>query len=474
MRGDHHIWVRNSEYNRVSKADKEAHRRKARADAGRKQANEEVRRVRNEMNRLRRESDVSTQQVLDQIQTAMNVLFAENETLRVDMEQELLQYIQQTQQQMADFQSTIADVAYQAEEIDRKIDTLSAEVAERFRVLTEAAEQEKQRAQLYVNQYALILQQIHVLHPERLTPGEVEQNFDPVIGFLEMNMANGDYQAAIGVSQTKMPEALAFHLRLEVLNAEYEDLCDRAEYAVETLTPIIQHLLSPQENARRIVIGDGEYEYNGDLMYWTNELLQLAVDNFENTCRNYETAEFEMDLDQLRHCLDYFNQIDNQLTLCEMLAEEQFRLFGGIGNLASAICASLTRDEAWTLAEEDFMDQDMRRSYRMSYVDGDGNTVSFVLLPNREISPAGEPGEIQFLIDVTNGDGTQDHYRCRHICSAVLSRLMQDKIEIGATNRNGVYCTAPDKRTFLSRASAQGDQIKEERLEAVRVQLQLS
>ena len=181
-----------------------------------------------------------------------------------------------------------------------------------------------------------------------------------------------------------------------------------------------------------------------------------------------------MDLDQLRRCLDHFNQIDNQLTRCEMLAEEQFRLFGGIGNLASAICASLTRDEAWTLTEESFMDQDMRRSYRMSYIDGDGNTASFVLLPNREVSPSGEPGEIQFLIDVTNGDGTQDYYRCQHICSAVLSRLMQDKIEIGAANRNGVYCTAPDKRTFLSRASAQGDQIKEERLEAVRVQLQLS
>jgi hypothetical protein len=51
---------------------------------------------------------------------------------------------------------------------------------------------------------------------------------------------------------------------------------------------------------------------------------------------------------------------------------------------------------------------------------------------------------------------------------------MQDKIEIGADNRNGVYQSAPDKATFLSRASAQGDQIKEERLEAVRTQLQLS
>ena len=474
MSANSYIWVLNSEYRRVSSKDRNAQMSMARADAGKEQANEEASRLRNEMNRLRGERDISTQQVLDLVQRTTNVLFAENKALREEMEQELLRYMQQTQQQMAEFRSAIADAANHAEEIDRKIDTLSAEVAERFRVLTAAAEQEKQRAQLYAHQYTLILQQIHALHPEKLTPGEVEQNYDPVVDFLEMDLANGDYQAAIGVAQTKMPEALAFQLRLEVLNAEYTDLCERADCAVQTLSPIIRHLLSPQENARRIVIGDGEYEYNGDLMYWTNELLRLVVDNFENTCRKYETAEFEMDLDQLRRCLDHFNQIDNQLTRCEILAEEQFRLFGGIGNLASAICASLTRDEAWSLTEEDFMGQDMRRSYQMSYTDGDGNTVSFVLLPNRELSPSGEPGEIQFLVDVTNGNGTQDIYRCQHICSAVLSRLMQDKIEIGADNRNGVYQSAPDKATFLSRASAQGDQIKEERLEAVRTQLQLS
>lgn len=473
MAGDR-IWVLNSEYARVSKADREARLRKAEADAKRKEANEERRRVKNEMNRMRRQEGVSTQQALDQIESTGNLLFAENEALRAEMEQELLRHVQQTQQQMALFRDSIAGVELQAEEIDRKIDALSTEVAERFRELAEAAAQEKQRAQLYANQYALILQQIHALHPEKLTPGEVEQNYDPVLSFLEMDLVNGDYQAAIGVVQTKMPEALAFQMRLEVLNAEFEELCDRAGYALQTLTQRIQHLLSPQENARRVVIGDAQYEYNGDLMYWTNSLLQIAIDNFENTCQHYESAEHEMDLDQMRRCLDHFNQIDQHLSQCEMLAEEQFQLFGGIGNLASAICTSLTQDEAWTLTEEDFTDQDLRRSFQMSYVDGDGNTASFVLFPSREVSEWGDAGEIQFLVDVTNSYGVQDDQRCRHIRRAVLGRLLQDKIEIGAINRSGGHHAAPDKRTFFARASAQGDQMKEERLEEVRMQLQLT
>lgn len=465
------IWVLNSEYARVSEADRNAQTRRREADRKRANANAQRRQVENEMNRMRRQSDLSTQQALDQIQNMTNALFAENDALRAEMERQLLQYTQQTQRQLADFQESVTGVEIQAAEIDRKIDALSAEVAERFRELADAAAQEKQRAQLYASQYALILRQIHALHPEKLTPGEVEQNYDPVADFLEMDLANGDYQAAIGVAQTKMPEALAFQLRLEVLNAEFSNLCSRADYAVQILSQNIRHLSISQENIRMFTVGNAQYEYDGDLMYWTDGLFQLVIDNFENTCGDYETAESGMDLERMRRCLEYFNQIDRQLERCGALAEEQFLLFAAIGNLADSICSCLTGDEAWTLTEDGFINQDMRGSFQMSYTDGDGNTATFVLLPRRERDTT---GEIQFLVDVINDSGIRDANRCFYIRQGLLSRLLQAKIEIGANNRDAGYHASPDKRTFLTRASAQGNKMKEERLEAARMQLQLT
>lgn len=468
------MWILNSKYNAVKNADQQATRRMRQADQKAREAKEVQRRAEWERRKREAENNAQTQQILAQVRNEANRLMQDGERVHEEMERELTNHIQRTQQEMESLREDVAYTQLRADEIDQRIATLSNQISRRFQELADAAAREKERAGLYTSQYTEFLRQIYALHPEKLTPGVVEQDFEPVTGFLEMDMANGDYQAAIGVAQTKIPELLSLRLRLEVLNAEFEEMRAQAQNAIARVEQYIQRLSDPRQNVRNVLIDGSGFSYNGDLMYWTNGLFQGALDNFDDTSRRYARAEEMMDLEGMRLCLEHIRQVELQLLECEDLANEQFWLHGMIINLASRICASLDKDEAWTLTEEDFADGDLRRSFRMAYMDGDGNTASFVVVPNREISPSGRPGEIQFLVDVTGSGAAQDDRRCYYIRNGVLSRLAHDRIEIGEHNRSETHNVSPDKQTFYLQATAQGDKIKEERLAAVREQLRLT
>lgn len=460
------IWVLNSEYNRVRRADQAAARIRRNAEQDLRNARERLRSVNNQY-------AVENRYLSEQIQNEADRLASGIDALSADMQREIQQYVRETQQQMDTLRRSISDTQIRAEEIDRKINDLSAQVSERFRLLADAAARERQRAQMYTNQYAALLDRIRLLHPEKLTPGVLEQDFAPAADFLQMDLTNGDYQAAIGVAQSKLPDAEALRIRLELLNAKFEELRMLAQDAMGSLGERIRRLSNPQENAREISIGDTVFEYNGDLQYWTNGLLGDALQNYEDTCSRYRSAETEMDLDGMELCLRYFDQVEIQLTACEDFAQEEFRLFGMIMNISNRIYDSLTKDEAWTLLESGFADDDARRSYQMSYTDGDDNVASFVVLPNREISQYGNPGQIQFLTDVTNSIRPVDPSRCACVRNGILGRLIQDKIDIGEHNRHGRYSASADQETFLIQATAQGDRIKDDRVTAVREHMQL-
>ena len=289
-----------------------------------------------------------------------------------------------------------------------------------------------------------------------------------------MDMTNGDYQAAIGVAQTKIPEAVALRTRLEILNAEFRDLQAEATQLIEELQQRIQQLQDTGRNSRSITVGANSYEYDGDIVYWTNDLFTVVEQNFNGTCQRFELAETEMDLASMRIAINQLNQIALQLTECEELAQHEFQLFGMVQNLASTIYEVLTEDEAWTLSRSGFAEDDARRAFQMAYVDGDGNTASFVVIPNREVSSQGRLGEIQFMVDVCDGIKTRNRERCAILRNGILSRLQSHGIEIGAHNHNPRYAISSDQVSFINEATSQGDRIKENRLAIVREQLQLT
>ena len=137
------------------------------------------------------------------------------------------------------------------------------------------------------------------------------------------------------------------------------------------------------------------------------------------------------------------------------------------------IYESLTEDESWELTRSGFAGDDARRAYHMAYSDGSGNTAVFAVMPNREVKTGGKPGEIQFLVDVSDGEKKEDQQRCSIIRRGVIERLSQNHVDVGEHNRAGQYRSYPGTSQFFDAVTAQADRIKDGRLEAVRGQLQL-
>ncbi len=467
------VWVLKTEYNRVAQKDRKMRAQTERLQWQRQLQEQTNQRLQAELDQKLAAKDQTTHQVQERMREMARILQDENRQMLEQMEREFRTQEENTQRQMNELYGNLETLSRRTEALDGKINDLSNQVSRRFQEMADAVAQEKLRAQLYVNQFSDILRQIRQLHPEKLLPGQVEQDLEPVADFLRVDLGNGDYQAAIGLAQTKIPEAAAMQIRLQLLNREFEVLRAQNQEAIGLLTARVQRLLRPQENICEILVNAVAYEYDGEIMFWSDNVLQNALDNFEETTLRYRRAESAMDLERMRQTLDHFAQVSTHLTDCEALGKEQFRIYGMIGDLAGRIHDSLTRDETWRLLSDQFTGGDVRRTFEMTYADGDEDIATFVLVPNREVSPQGEPGEVQFLIDVNGPRGTQDQNRCALVRRGLLSRLVQDQIDIGEHNSSGGHITSPDQKTFLNQATVQGDKIKDERLAAVREQLQL-
>lgn len=468
---DNLIWVENGRYNNARAEERAAARRRQEADR-------EVRAERDRLRRMEKEGERAAARderlMRERLQEETDRLVRRVDGVSEEMNRELRQYQEDTQRRMDSLRRSIHDVRGQADRVDAKIDELADSVTARFRAIADAAERERSRAQIYVNQFEELLRQVNELHPDKLTPGVVEQELAPVSNFLAMDMANGDYQAAIGVAQTKIPEAVALRTRLELLNAEFRALQAEAAQLMEELGQEIRRLQDADRNSGTVHVGGNGYAYDGDIVFWTNDLFTLAEQNFAGACRRWELAEAEMDLESMRITIDQLNRIAIQMTECEELAHHEFQIFAMVQNLAASIYEVLTADEAWTLSQSGFAEGDARRAFRMAYTDGDGSTASFVLIPNREVSAQGKPGEIQFMVDVCDGIQTRSRERCRILRDGILSRLQSREIDIGAHNRNPRHVVSADPVAFLNEATSQGDRIKENRLAIVREQLQLT
>ena len=468
---DRMIWVENGRYNRTREADRAAARKRQESDQKLRSEKERLRRAEKE----RAEAAARDERLMNQrLQAETDRLLEGIDQVSDELRSALQRHVQQTQYQMDGMRSSIRDLQSQADRLDDKIDQLSRTVAERFQEIADATARQRTRAQLYVNQFNQLLDQVDALHPEKLTPGVVEQELAPVRSFLSMDMTNEDYQAAIGVAQTKIPEAMALRSQLELLNARFLELQAEAAQQIQTLEQRIRQLQDPSQNSAMISVGAGSYEYDGEIVFWTNGLFTVAEDNYTGICRRYELAETEMDLEGMEICIGQLNQVELQLTECEALAHHEFQIFGMVQNLASAIYEVLTADEAWTLTQSGFAQDDARRAFQMAFVDGDGNTAAFVVIPNREVSEQGRVGEIQFLVDVCDGIKTENRERCAILRNGILSRLQAQGIEIGAHNQNPGYAISADQTSFVSEAISQADRIKENRLAIVREQLQLT
>ena len=465
------IWIENSRYNQTLAAERAASRRRRDADRAVKDATEQLRRA--EIEGLRA-SKKEEQLLNSRLRTETGRLLDGLDSVDAGLQNELRRNAEETQRQIISLQRSIADVTQQAERLDERLDELAQDVSERFRNIADSLAQERERARLYRNQYQAILSRIQELHPDKLVPGTVEQEYAPILQFLDADIINGDMQAAIGLAQAKIPAATTLQARLECLNVEFSQLRAEGRYRLEQLRGAIDQHQDPEHNSCAVDVDGHLYRYNGDISFWSNGLFDQIVSNYATVTNQFSEAEDRMDLDAMRMYIAQMNQIRGQLPSCVEFVMEEFQLFGMIQNLAIAITNVLTEDRSWRLTSSGYIENDERRSFQMAYEDGTGSIASFVIIPNRIVSAQGIPGGIQFLVDVYDPKKENDRYRCAVMRDAILSRLSNNGIEVGENNKNPQFTPGTERDSFVHQVTAEGDRFKDERIAFARTQLTLT
>ena len=458
-------------YNRTQNQARQARQRMAtaernlhEAEARLRQAEEDLRtRSRFDANQLQRE-------IKEQGRILTNELDSIEESIRLELGRQNVHLRKQLDEVRANVNASNRSV----DELNRRINQLSEDFNANVRIITERIAKQQERAQYYLNQLDIILGIIDALHPDKLTPGRADQLHEGR-DFIAADIARGDYEAAIGLAQNELIDAVSLQSELEALNDEFNRLVVDISREIMSIESRIDSLYDNNANARNVNYGRGLYElqytYNGDIDYWSNGLSVLLCNRFdeEETRINQEFIA-DMDLENLRTALHSLPLYSTRFNNCETFAIEEFLISCGIQNLAIRINDALTNDVSWVLEESGFENDDFRRSYAFTFRDGLHNIVSIVIVPNRI---NGNNGEIQFFVQAFDGEKTTSPADCAVIRNAVVARLHSAGIDIGERNRESQYRQSVAPSEFISSTYVEGAEIKDGRINMVRQRLNL-
>lgn len=467
------IFVSDEEYNRTRNVWNAANARRAELERQYDAACAEWDRAEKEAKRIAREAknqdnaqvQKETERVLEAIRTARA------ETERISRSQTA-----DTQEKIDEIRRAVAGVKQEAEKLNGRIQDLSAEAARRFQALVDAETEKKARAKHYAEQFWKLLDDIRLLHPDKLMPGVLEQKLEPVSGFLEADLSHGDLDDAIGLAQTNIPEAMTLRAQLELENERFRTLKERLSAQRAETRQHLEALRNPDRNREEICTDPNRnlYDaYDGRIDYWSNGWFSQIEKEIGDCCQRSRRATDAMALEDMERCILQLRQADDCLTACGDFSKAEFGIFSLLWSRVCDISVAMTERSSWELMCQDFPEQDPRRACRLSFDNGNGKTASFVVLPDREMTKQGKPGGIQFAVNVSDGPQVTDSAGCEAERDAVIQRLERFGIPVGQAYKQKKRPAVADRDAFLEGYTSQGDRSKQQRLENARQQMPL-
>lgn len=289
-----------------------------------------------------------------------------------------------------EYQRQIAHLRRQATTVDRKIESLEEDVSsishrlnEEFRTIADQIASQKQRAVAYIAELVRICDSIAGLHPDKLEPHFQEllapgtKAISDSLLYLRLDMENEDYQAAIGVAQTKIPEALYIQSQLEILNANFQQTRLDTDHEADNTAQCRNRAAEIGE------IPDAEYINDRDTDYWTEGMYSRLTHEFESAQSNRALFVEDMDIEGLERVRQDFKQLSARFLLCREIAETQFRLSCRVQDAAQAVWDILRADGkgSWSLQSGNYYSDDYRSSYILSMEDSFGHYARIVISP---------------------------------------------------------------------------------------------
>ena len=467
---DGYRYVDNQVYNDVRKRSNEAKIRMNMSDAALENAQI---RLHNVLKEIEGRSDLEAAELSKRIRDEGERILQEVGVIKEQIQSEIDVQNGLLRKEMDSLRKELSETNSNIDVLHHRIHQMTAQFNARLQKLFDQIGQQEYRAGIYVQQLADILFEIDGLHPDKLTPGRAEVLRD-ALTFARTDMDNGDYQAAIGLAQENIVEALSLQAELEALNGEYDRLCVQLQEAFLAVQTLLVSLSDFDANSefRRIVIGYNslEYSYNGDIDHWSNGLFfRLCDAYYEEYDRINRVYIPEMDLENMRAALLSIPGYTDRIEECRKYADGVFRTSCRVLGSADRINRILTKENNLELLTAGFDGEDDRRAYSLVYGDGNGNRIIVVVIPDQALSNPGSGGEARFTVDACDGDSITDPGRCRVVRDAAIARIGAGGVDTGGLKkRQDGYFEGKESQSFIDSGYANGREIRNNGLQEMR------
>ena len=467
-------WILNSTYYSAKQRDSQLSYARNAADMA---VNNAARELRNADRRIAAQVEQDRQELerrLTAERTRMYSRLSEvNSSLHAELERQRVHFGKETER----LRNEAAVIDGRISETENRVSALSEEYERTLGEIVSRVEDQKTRARIYYDRLAALLRDIYLLHPEKLVPGEADVIYD-CLAFADSDMENGDYEAAMGVVQSKIPEAAALYSRLELLNDEFSQLVIQVHENAMSISERIENLSDPSKNEALLEDADRKIPYDGRIDFWTSGIFGTVTEGFYDFCDLIRNGyEADMDIEGMRNALAELRAVNSRLDSCVNLAHFEFSESFGVQDLAIRIHNILVGSDSWDLSDSGFADGDERKPFAAIYDDGAGNRAIIVVfqsgsLPERSGAGKTGHGETQFRVNVENVFPGTTAEASEIVRSGILARLKTEGIESGQKERRSESYRLSGS-SFLSSALEAGERIRDNRIAYERQRIQM-
>ena len=237
-------------------------------------------------------------------------------------------------------------------------------------------------AAAYLSEMDRMLEQIQNLHPERFMPDDYSRLLT-VRANTAGNIETGDYQSAIIASQTGILSASRTLAQLIAFNEQYDHLYTDVRSSLNSLQSRIDYF-SSQDGVISVNVGSDPMEFDYDIGFWSHGVFDSIIAAVNSINERIERgAKAPMSLPDLEEISSRSRLTDEQLTRCDAEARRDFASAVAVENTVTRLHESL-ENRGWSLESSGRVDEDSRKPYTMTYEDGAGNTVSFVIAAGKD------------------------------------------------------------------------------------------
>jgi len=466
------IWVLNRTYNDTARKDREQAGKRREADRKVSNAEADSKKAGRELEDAKKED---ARKIDERLKHERAILTAGLEGVSEEIRREIARQNERLSQRIASVQREINGVNGRISEMDDRITEITEEFDTQIQGIFARIDDKRDRATAYRNQLQLLVLDIRELHPDKLTPGEAELLYD-ALNYVEEDITNTDFEAAIGLAQVHILTAAGLRERLEALNEEYASLMRQLSEHSKELETRFDTLRKPAENECPLPQEDAkDVMFDGRVYYWTSGILDSLEAEFSTLWSEVRNEyAINMDLEMLKPALESMQMMHGRVDASVVFAHNEFYEYVRLCWLVHRVHQTMTEWSEWSFDSGEFVEGDERRAYALQYTSGEGRTASIGLIPTRETGQKdrkGKPelGETKIGIAVFSPDGGS-RAACEIDEDAILSRLAEAGIKVNLLPEK----TRTDAADFTQRTILFGDKAKEVRLSAARENIQVT